>query len=461
MLLASRRLVDFRSIRSAPRSLDSALGSLQQYHSSQRKEIIPIILGVGILVIGRYSWKALQRMDEEWEEYQWKLHQYERIHGIVDSGGMKLQYPDGTMAIDLGTFYLKLAKDKVLLGNREGGRFTFGGVVLNDDETLVGQRAFDKFYETRLTKSDSVALAGQDHVHIPVVVKSAVEDMLERANADFTKVRPVVTVPPLKWEGYESAFSSFLQNATFVPEPVAAIWGAQAQKELPDVLETPVLVIDIGGLETTLSVVKKNVIVSTTTLAIGGNLFVQAIVDHLVAERRTIQNDGMALQRVYLAAHVAVAELNTNNYTVLHVPYIGMNLETRLPEHLDERIARRVIEQKVENSILTTIDPSKLSVHMPPPTTLSFMWMSILTQLLEVTGLTPLQLSHVLLVGGGAKHPLMESSVKECFVTLQGNASNVVVPQERSEMVAQGAASLLPNYRYNTTSGLVREGEKN
>jgi hypothetical protein len=56
---------------------------------------------------------------------------------------------------------------------------------------------------------------------------------------------------------------------------------------------------------------------------------------------------------------------------------------------------------------------------------------------------------------------LMESSVKECFVTLQGNASNVVVPQERSEMVAQGAASLLPNYRYNTTSGLVREGEKN
>ena len=94
---------------------------------------------------------------------------------------------------------------------------------------------------------------------------------------------------------------------------------------------------------------------------------------------------------------------------------------------------------------------------MPPPTSLSFLWMSVLTQLLEVTGLTPLQLSHVLLVGGGAKHALMESSVKECFVTLQGNADNVVVPQQRSEMVVQGAASMLPNYRYDAYSGLVRD----
>ena len=74
---------------------------------------------------------------------------------------------------------------------------------------------------------------------------------------------------------------------------MAAIWGAQAQKELPDILDTPVLVFDTGGLETTLSVVKKNVIVSTTTLAFGGDLCVQAILGHLVAERKTIQNEGM------------------------------------------------------------------------------------------------------------------------------------------------------------------------
>ena len=81
----------------------------------------------------------------------------------------------------------------------------------------------------------------------------------------------------------------------------------------------------------------------------------------------------------------------------------------------------------------------------------------MLTQLLEVTGLTPLQLSHILIVGGGAKHPLMETSIKDCFVTLQGNSDTVVVPQERSEMVVQGASSMLPNYRYDTTSGLVRD----
>ena len=448
----SRRLIARRTV---PTSTLNSVG-LRYYHATQKKEIIPVILGVGVFFIGRYSWKAMTRMDEDWEDYQWKLQQYERHHGVVvDKEGAK--YPDGTMAIDMGTFYLKLAKDKNLLVTREGGRFTFGGVVMNGDETLVGQRAFEKFYEVQLAKPDRASLAGQDPKSIPTVVQSALDDALERAGADFTKVRPVVTVPPLKWEGYESAFSSIFKDATLVPEPVAAIWGAQAQKELPDVLETSVLVIDIGGLETTLSVVKKNVIVSTTTLEIGGNLFVQAIVDQIASGRDTIRNDGMALQRVYMAAHSAVAEFNTQTHAELHIPYIGMNLETREPEHLEERVARTVIEQKVSHTILTIIDSSKLSTHMPPPTSLSFLWMSVLTQLLEVTGLTPLQLSHVLLVGGGAKHALMESSVKECFVTLQGNADNVVVPQQRSEMVVQGAASMLPNYRYDAYSGLVRD----
>lgn len=398
----------------------------------------------------------MTRMDEEWEDYRWRLQQYERQHGVLNKDGLK--YPNGTIAIDLGTFYLKLAKDKALIGNREGARFTFGGVVMDGDETLVGQRAFDKFYETQLLRPNKAALAGQQNTNIRAVVQSALQDMLERSNADLSKVRTVVTVPPLKWEGYETAFSAFLKDATLVPEPVAAIWGAQAQKELPDPLETPVLVIDIGALETTLSVVQKDVILSTTTLDnIGGDLFVQAIVDHVVSGRDTLRNDGMALQRIYMAAHAAVAELNTKNHAELHIPYIGMNLETRQPEHLEERVARTVIEQKVANTILTTMDSSKLSPHMPPPSSLSFLWMSMLTQLLEVTGLTPLQLSHILIVGGGAKHPLMETSIKDCFVTLQGNSDTVVVPQERSEMVVQGASSMLPNYRYDTTSGLVRD----
>lgn len=433
---------------------------LRYYHATQRKEILPIIAGLTILFVGRYSYKALRRMEDEWDEYEWRLQHYEKKHGVV-SEELTKKYPDGTIGIDVGTFHLKLAKDKPgVLVNREGGRYTFAGIVVDDVESLVGDRAFEKYWE----RPGKAFLAGQTPTHITTVVPSALDDALARANADPTKVRPIVTSPPLKWDDYEAAFLKLFPDEdskavmTMVPEPVAAIWGAQTQKELPEALETPVLVIDVGALETTLSVVQKNVILSTTTIdTIGADLYVQAIVDQITDAQETLKNDPMALQRVYMAAHTAVAELNTQTNAQLHIPYIGMNLETKEPEHLDERIARTVVEQKVTNQILTSTDESKLSTHMPAPTSLSFLWMSIMTKLLEVTDMTPMQLSHVLLVGGGAKHKLIQTSVQECFVTLQGNADNLVIPTEPSEVVALGAASMLQNYKYDATTGLVRD----
>mmetsp|Transcript_5437 Transcript_5437/g.8922 ORF Transcript_5437/g.8922 Transcript_5437/m.8922 type:complete len:467 (+) Transcript_5437:83-1483(+) len=466
MMLASssQRLISRRLLPTAAATASTLdyypSSGLRYYHATQKKEILPLIAGLGILFIGRYSWKASQRMNDEWSDYQWMLQQYERRHGVVSdkNSSNNNKYPDGTLAIDIGTFYLKLAKDKSVLVNREGARVTFGGTVVDGEETLIGQRAFEKFYEMQQSNPDNVSLG--DPKSIPTVVQTAVTDALERANADLSKIRPIITVPPLKWDGYEAAFQSIFPGATLVPEPVAAIWGAQAEKDLPDHVDTPILVIDIGGLETTLSVVQKNVIVSTTTIeTIGGDLYVQAVVDHVGSMREAVRQDGMALQRVYQAAHTAVAELNSQTHAQLHIPYIGMNLETKEPEHLDERVARTVVEQKVLETILSTIDPSKLSTHMPPPTSLSFLWMSILTQLLEVTDMTPMQLSHVLVVGGGAKHAMMEASVKECFVTLQGNSDNVVCPDARLEAIALGAASMLPNYQYDTESGLVRDEE--
>ena len=61
------------------------------------------------------------------------------------------------------------------------------------------------------------------------------------------------------------------------------------------------------------------------------------------------------------------------------------------------------------------------------------------------------------MVDGGAKHALLERSVKECFVTLQGNSDNAVVPASRLEVTALGAASMPPKYLYDTVSWLERE----
>lgn len=66
-------------------------------------------------------------------------------------------------------------------------------------------------------------------------------------------------------------------------------------------------------------------------------------------------------------------------------------------------------------------------------------------------------IAYYCMVDGGAKHALLERSVKECFVTLQGNSDNAVVPASRLEVTALGAASMLPKYLYDTVSGLARD----
>ena len=70
-----------------------------------------------------------------------------------------------------------------------------------------------------------------------------------------------------------------------------------------------------------------------------------------------------------------------------------------------------------------------------------------------------MQVSHVLLVGGGAKQRLMETSLQDCLRALQGNSDNLVLPDGRSELVALGAVSMLPNYDYSPDKGLVRINE--
>ena len=156
--------------------------------------------------------------------------------------------------------------------------------------------------------------------------------------------------------------------------------------------------------------------------------------------------------------------MNTKPQAQLNVPYIGMDLESREPIHLDLRVPRQLIEQKVVDTIVTDMivkhedgsSASILSPHVPVvPHSLSSLWMSLMTQLLTEQNQQPQDLGHVLVVGGGAKHPLIEKSLKECFGFFQ---TEVVLPElsTRSELVALGASSILPQYEYNMDNGLIR-----
>ena len=177
----------------------------------------------------------------------------------------------------------------------------------------------------------------------------------------------------------------------------------------------------------------------------------------------------MNLNNLTIKAQEAVQELNTKPDAQLNIPYIGMDLETRQPIHLEMRIPRQLIEQKVSDRVVTDMilkheDGSTagvLSPHVPVvPHNLSSLWMSLMTQLLTDIHQQPQDLGHVLVVGGGAKHAMIEASLKECFGFFQ---TKVVMPalSTRSELVVLGASSILPQYEYNLDEGLIRLEEAN
>lgn len=460
---------------------DNTLQQRRHYHATTKKEILPIIAAGTLLFIGRYSWKAMQRMDEEWEEYQWELQQYEKAHrnDIVNNNN---PYPNGTLALDVGTMYLKLAHNgNGILATREGARSTFAGKVeSSDDQVLLGQQAYQKYWEVKPSQVEMARKANhsssQDAETLLQVITPAIQDALERANLDQSKMRSVVTVPPSSvklaqdprnvWNYVDHA--EIWNQAEWVPEPVAAVWGAQVHKDLPlHDLKKPVLVVDIGATQTSLSVVEKDVVTASVTLDLGAQVYVDTICDHVVESVKgleTVKNDGMAWQRLRIAAQEAVVEFNTKPQAQLNVPYIGMDLQSREPIHLDLRVPRQLIEQKVTDTIVTEMilkhedgsTDSILSPHVPVvPHNLSSLWMSLMTQLLTELNQQPKDLGHVLVVGGGAKHNLMEKSLKECFGFFD---TEVVLPElsTRSELVALGASSILPQYEYTLDLGLIR-----
>ena len=461
----------------------------RHYHATHKREILPLIAVGGVLFIARYSWKAMKRMDEEWEEYQWELQQYEKAHR-QDFVSKNTLYRDGTLAVDVGTMFVKLAHNgNGLLATREGSRSTFAGLVRTDDddssEPLVGQHAMEKYWEVAPFHPQRVDMARKASHNssqtLLQVITPAIQDALDRAKLEHSKMRSVVTVPASAvadvndprnpWN--HTTHDDVWKDAEWIPEPVASVWGAQVQGDLPlHDLKKPVLVVDMGANATSLSVVEKDVVQASVTLDFGAQVYVDALCEHVIDSQealKTVKNDGMAWQRLMQAAQEAVQELNTKPDAQLNIPYIGMDLETRQPIHLEMRIPRQLIEQKVSDRVVTDMilkheDGSTagvLSPHVPVvPHNLSSLWMSLMTQLLTDIHQQPQDLGHVLVVGGGAKHAMIEASLKECFGFFQ---TKVVMPalSTRSELVVLGASSILPQYEYNLDEGLIRLEEAN
>eukprot|EP00977_Amphora_coffeiformis_P021384 scaffold9272_cov195-Amphora_coffeaeformis.AAC.1 len=401
--------------------------TIRQYHTTERREILPILAVGGLLVIARYSYRAMNRLEEEWEDYQWQLQKYERKHGAIDASVHSIQ----TLAIDLGTVYSKIASSHVgttagkaeVVVSREGDRYFFNGVVLEDEEhAVLGRKALERFFfpeGEQVVSSVKLPWAGllTDDPNVgdlvSKVISPVLQETLERLECKQEATRFVVTVPCLlaHTNGFQAAFQSLASESStsFVPDAVAAVWGAQTKGLIPmdeDGKANKILVVDVGGYLTQLSIVEKDRLQSSLVFPWGGETLVEKAVGVLKEQAPAPIADERALSVLQVQARTAVSELATKMQVPVHAHYI---FATPGKHHLDTTLSRSVLEQAVQSEIselATTDDMGSLSKHMPTPTNLEMLFLSMVTELLERNNEIPQKVDKILLVGGASRFPL-------------------------------------------------------
>jgi molecular chaperone DnaK (HSP70) len=490
--------------------------TVRTFHSTQKQEILPLVVGLGVLFVGRYSWKAFNRMDQEWEDYLWELQRYERQR-LKEANDASMPI---TIGVDIGTIYLKLSKMNVnipeLIPTAQGDRYRFNGFILQDNDggtggtvnTIVtGKTALDKFYYngdgSTTTASGGGGGNADSNVILPYVELQqnshhdaaslvqnvfvpAVSEAMERVVTDNSdksdaesqvkkKLRTVLTLPPVFYNQYgESFFRNYHDeghHTITVPEPVAAIWGAQELNVIPtpqskEENTSSILVVDVGGLSTTISLVREDRVETYVTLyRVGGESFVQQLVKRILDETgdETMTNDKMSLTLIQSTARSSVIELVGKTQSNVHIPFLFMGRKQNNP-HLDMSISRTVLEQAVQDYwnrevVPQLMDGNVLSSSLPPPRSARDLFTSALTKVLEESNELPTNIERILVVGGGSKHRLFEEACKESIFALMGpsaGSDKLVLPQTslRAELTALGAASLLPNFDYDYEKGL-------
>ena len=150
---------------------------------------------------------------------------------------------------------------------------------------------------------------------------------------------------------------------------------------------------------------------------LGGEDFDQRLVSYLADEFKKesgidLKNDRLALQRLKEAAEKAKIELSSTTQTEVNLPFI--TADATGPKHLNIKLTRAKLESLVEDLIDQTVEPCKKAM--------------------ADAGVSPSEISEVILVGGMTRMPKVQEKVKEIF----GKEPHKGVNPD--EVVAVGAA---------------------
>ncbi len=321
------------------------------------------------------------------------------------------------IGIDLGTTNSCVAVmeggESVVIPNAEGARTTPSVVAFSKTgERMVGQVAKRQAVTNPDRTVASIKREMGTNYKVNIDTKSYTPPeisamVLQKLKADAeaylgeTVTEAVITVPAYFSDSQRQATKDAgkiagLEVKRIINEPTAAALAYGLDKET----DQKIMVYDLGGGTFDVSVLEIGdgvieVLATAGDTRLGGDDFDACVTKYLIDEFRKAENvdltgDKMAMQRLREAAEKAKCDLSGVTSTTVNLPYI--TADATGPKHLDVTITRAKFNELTHHLVEKTMVPVR--------------------QALSDAGLTPAQLSKVLLVGGSTRIPAVQEAVK-------------------------------------------------
>ncbi|ASA23639.1 molecular chaperone DnaK [Paenibacillus donghaensis] len=343
------------------------------------------------------------------------------------------------IGIDLGTTNSCVAVmeggEAVVIPNPEGARTTPSVVGFKKDgERIVGETAKRQAItnpdrtissiKRHMGTAHKESIDGKDYSaqEISAMILQKLKSDAE-AYLGQTVTQAVITVPAYFNDSQRQATKDAgkiagLEVLRIVNEPTAAALAYGLEKSE----DQTILVYDLGGGTFDVSILELGdgffeVKATSGDNRLGGDDFDEVVMNHLVSEFKKEQGidlskDKSAVQRLKDAAEKAKKELSGVLTTTISLPFI--TVVDGVPQHLELNLTRAKFDELTAGLVERTLGPTR--------------------QALTDAGMTPADLTRIVLVGGSTRIPAVQDAIKK----LTGKDPHKGVNPD--EVVALGAA---------------------
>ncbi|MCC6236262.1 MAG: molecular chaperone DnaK [Dehalococcoidia bacterium] len=294
-----------------------------------------------------------------------------------------------------------------------------------DDDEVKHARELGGYEIVRLSNGDAGVRMGDREYSPPEISAMVLQKLKADAEAYLgeTVTEAVITVPAYFNDAQRQATRDAgriagLEVLRIINEPTAASLAYGLEKKGEEIIA----VYDLGGGTFDISILEIGegtfeVKATNGDTFLGGDDFDDTLINYLVAEFRKDQGvdlskDRTALQRLKEAAEKAKIELSSAQSTEINLPFITADASG--PKHMVLTITRSQFEQLVDDLVSRSLEPCRRA--------------------LADAGVSPAQISEVVLVGGMTRMPLVQRKVQEFFGKEPHRGVNP------DEVVAVGAA---------------------